>query len=341
MNALRLPPGVMTRSGILASVTLTLFLVAGSGGREASAHDVSAVHSGTEVREGRVGPFAGVSEQFSRSTTLQRDGEEVDNEANERLESSITQLVAGYGVTPKLSVQANVPLIHRSFRRVVGEAIDRGNETGIGDVSLLGRFAVWSRVTEESLVRLSLLGGVELPTGDSDRLAEELEENHHQDGEEVEPHEHGDESGVHGHDLALGSGSWDGLFGAQLFASSGRAFFGGNVQYAVRTEGDFDYDHANELTWSGGPGWLLVLRHDCVLGLQAVFSGQSKGEDRLRGEDLDDTAITSLYAGPGLLFTWSSSLGTDVAADLPVVQNNSALQIIADFRLRGGLTWRF
>jgi hypothetical protein len=31
------------------------------------------------------------------------------------------------------------------------------------------------------------------------------------------------------------------------------------VQYAIRTEGDFEYQFADDLTWSGGPGAFLAL----------------------------------------------------------------------------------
>ena len=62
------------------------------------------------------------------------------------------------------------------------------------------------------------------------------------------------ESGVHGHDLALGSGSFDGIVGTGIYTRWTRAFFNASMQYAIRTKGDFDYQYANDLTWFGGPG---------------------------------------------------------------------------------------
>jgi len=75
--------------------------------------------------------------------------------------------------------------------------------------------------------------------------------------------------------------------------------------------------------------------------VQAILSGETKGKDTLDGAKLDDTALTALYLGPGVTFTWGTLLGVDLTADLPLVQNNTARQIVADYRLRGGVTWRF
>jgi hypothetical protein len=184
-------------------------------------------------------------------------------------------------------------------------------------------------VTENTITRLTLLGGLKLPSGNSRRLKEELRES-----EEVE-------SGIHGHDLALGSGSVDGIVGAQLFCSWRRLFLTGAVQYLLRTEGDFDYQFANDLMWSGGPGEFVLLTHQYTVGVQAELAGESKGNDTLNGVRGTDTAITALYMGPDVRFTWGTSLGANLAVDLPLLQNNSALQIVPNFRLRGGMTWRF
>jgi hypothetical protein len=335
----------------------------------AVACDVCAVYVSTEMSENRTGFSLGVAEQFTHFGTLQLGGEEVPNPADEHLESSITQLLFSYAPLPRLHFQLNLPIIVREYRRVEDDGVVSGDESGIGDLALTGLFNVWSYVGDSSVVRFSLFGGVKFPTGNSDRLSEELEEGHLSSGGDAEggqEHDHGDTedhahdeqghvhlvarhvlddahaaSGIHGHDLALGSGSYDGIVGGRLFASWRRAYLSGTVQYTPTSEGDFDYAYANGLTWSGGPGVYAWLGDASTLGLMAVLSGQSKGNDELDGVKLDDTAITSLFVGPGLLFTWGTSLAVDIAGDLPVIQNNTSLQIVADFRIRGGAVWRF
>jgi hypothetical protein len=341
------------RGSRLASWTIACTLLAAAG---ATACDVCAVYTATQLQEGRPGPYAGVAEQWSTFRTLTRDGEEIDN-PGERLDSSITQVFAGWNFGPRAGVQANLPIISRVYRRRDGRHLEHGDETGVGDLAVLGHVLAFSRVSEDSVLRWTLLGGLELPTGNTRRLAEELDEADAAAArtsgvaagrfgpQHTDPGSPGGgggpPSGVHGHDLALGSGSVDGLVGSELFWSWKRAFVRAGMQYAIRTEGDFDYRYANEITWHGGPGAYVVLRHDWTLALAAVVSGETKGKDRQRGRRLDDTGITALYAGPGLLFTWGTSLGAELAVDLPAIQNTTSVQIVPDVRLRGGLTWRF
>jgi hypothetical protein len=149
------------------------------------------------------------------------------------------------------------------------------------------------------------------------------------------------ESGIHGHDLSLGSGSWDGLIGTSLFVQSRRAFFSGTVQYAIRSEGDYDYRYANDLIWSGGPGIFLVLEEDFTIAIQANCSGEHKPRDRFRGSRSEDTGITAVYLGPEVSATWKDRVSINVGADFPVHIDNTALQIVPDYRLRAAVTVRF
>ena len=87
--------------------------------------------------------YGAVSEQFTHFGTLQLDGDEVANPTGQYLNSSITQLVLGYSINSRFGLQINVPLIYRSFERPEGFAIDRGTESGLGDVSLLAKFVLF------------------------------------------------------------------------------------------------------------------------------------------------------------------------------------------------------
>jgi hypothetical protein len=344
------------------STRLLAALVGVLAARPAAACDVCAIYSTAELGELRPGFRLSVAEQWTRFATLQRGGEEVPN-PGERLLSSITQVVLGYGFHPRFSVQLNLPIISRTFRRLEEGRLVRGNVSGIGDLALVGSWQVWSHMTEETTLRFSLLGGIEFPTGDPDRLGEELAEPGEaatllppETGGGLRPrHTTGGsggssgggggadhpESGVHGHDLALGSGSYDGVVGGSMAFTWRRFLLIAFGQYLIRGEGAFDYRYANDLTWTLSPGFYALLTHEYSLSLQAVFSGETKGKDTQNGVRLDDTAITALYLGPGAIFNFGTRLHAEVAADLPVLQNNTALQIVPSYRVRGAVTWRF
>ncbi len=316
----------------------------------ARACDLCAIYTATEGREARRGLWAGVAEQYGHFTTLKQDGHKVDNAADQRLNSSITQLLLGYNVIPALGFQLNVPIISRTYRRIENGGIQHGNVTGFGDLSLLGIWRPYSWVGDESVFYGSLVGGLKFPSGSASRLEEEVGMDHGHDM--PAGHDHGNDSGegtvnaIHGHDLALGSGSVDGIIGGQVYVSWRRAFLTAALQYRMRTEGSYDYRYANDLWWSGGPGFYVLLGEDLLgrdysLSLQAVVSGEHKGKDEIDGAEVGESALTAVYLGPTLAFTWGTSLGAEIAADLPVSQDTSGLQIVPDYRIRGGLTWHF
>ena len=70
------------------------------------------------------------------------------------------------------------------------------------------------------------------------------------------------------------------------------------------------------------------------------MTGEYKDVDRFRGKAADDTGITSVSVGPRVVASrgrWSA----EVDVDLPVSIENTALQVVPDYRLRGGVSFHF
>lgn len=293
------------------------------------------------------GLYGAVGEQFTHFATTQFNDRQVPNPTGQRLESFITQLVAGYSFNERFSLQVNVPIIYRSFKRPEGFNIQRGTESGLGDVSLLGKFVAFhteavrrecagpdgkTNVVEPDFTASAiLLGGVKLPTGDSHRISEEFREI------DVEG---APESGIHGHDLTRGTGSWDGIIGAQVSLRYKNVFFQTDAQFTLRGQSHYSYHFANDLSWSGGPGYYLLRRPDAICGVQCVVSGESKDTDRFQGRAAEDTGVTALYVGPRLLAAFGRCSG-EVGVDLPAIMNTTKFQVVPDYRLRAGFSVRF
>jgi len=296
------------------------------------------------------GWYAAASEQFTRFATVQIDGREVANPTGQYENSSITQLVAGYDVTSRFALQINLPLIYREFKRPEGFAIDRGTVSGLGDVSLLlktvafhyssparrtfeveGKNPIAIEHEPDFTASAILLTGIKFPTGDSSRIEEEFHE------VEIPG---APESGIHGHDLTLGTGSYDGVFGEQTSLRYKNVFFETNVQFTLRGDGTHQYHFADDLTWSGGPGYYFIRRQDMIIGLQFVASGEYKDVDRFRGKPAEDTGITSVFLGPRLIAS-RGRFSAEIAAEFPVSIDNTALQVVPDYRLRGAVSFHF
>ena len=340
---------------LVATALLSLGVVAPAHGC-----DLCAIYTTSEAREEQVGLLLGLASQFTYFHTLQNNGEEVPNPFDEKIASSISQLFIGYNFFPRFGVQLNVPVISRDYRRVLATGVKDGNVTGFGDLSLLAIAKVFTWTELDRIVHVDAFAGVKLPSGSPTFLKEEVP---------AEPcipfpdptscgarvvipprlhahHDSGVPSGVHGHDLTLGSGSVDGVIGAQVFLNWKRAFATAFIQYVARNEGAYQYRFANDLLFAGGPG-AYVLAGDALFGepytlrAQAMFSGETKGNDSIGDVHETDTGITSLYLGPAFGFGWGTHLAAEISADLPVLLNNTQLQIVPDYRLRGGVSWRF
>lgn len=291
--------------------------------------------------------YLGLSEQFTSYGTLQEDGRRIDDPAHQFLRSSVTQIYAGWQVTDRFGVQLNVPVIHRSFRRAEGDEIQRGSVSGLGDLSLV---AHWTALRENARPQptgkgivavaqerpsftLDLFAGVKLPTGSTSRLREETAEE--------EPQPGATPSGVHGHDLTLGTGSVDVFFGLNAGLRYDRFFATLELQYAVRTRGDFGYRFANDFSFAGGPGYDLYRSDQARVGLQFVVSGEHKPRDYFRGGRAEDTGVTTVYVGPRLNARLGQRWDAQLGFALPIVRENTAIQTVPDYRIQAAVNFRF
>jgi hypothetical protein len=284
--------------------------------------DLCSIYAASQAQGGSgAGFFGGVAEQFTEFGTVQTDGHKVASEG-QYIDSSVSQVFAGYTINDQFSVQLNLPVIYRAY----GSDTQHSVVSGIGDLSLLATFNAYRKMSEHFTFDWTMLGGVKFPTGNSSKL---------NTPDSALP------EGIGGHDIALGSGSYDGLIGTGIYARCRKWFFTGNVQYSIRSEGDFHHQYANDLVWFGGPGYYLMLGHSYTLAFEAVIAGETKGKDTFSGVPDGDSAETLVYSGPQLNFTWATRLSAQLAGDLPVVRENSGTQVMPDYRIRAALTWRF
>ena len=289
-----------------------------------SACDLCAVYSAQQAEGSGKGFYSGVAEQFTWFGTLRAYNHSVANDDHSYIASSIAQVFAGYNFNYQFGLQFNLPVIHRRY----GSAGVDDSETGIGDASLIANVRLYQKLSEDFTFDWNALGGLKFPTGSTDWLGKP-------DFAE----------GIGGHDLTFGSGSVDGILGTGFFIRWKRVFLSGNMQFAARAEGDYEYQFANDWTWVGGPGAYVVLGHKYTLAVQAVVSGESKGADTTAEGPALDSAETIVYLGPQIVFTWGGKLGVQVGADLPVsietLRTSDEPQLVPDYRVRAALTWHF
>jgi hypothetical protein len=307
---------------------------------QARACDICAIYTSLDQQRPDENTFHfGIAEQFIDYGSVQESGRSKENDFSQHLHSSTTQIYGAYDFTGSFALQLNAPLVNRRFRRVENGVVEKGVESGLGDISIIAKVVPYDFKSTQSSFVIQLFGGVKLPTGSTDRLGEEGAEVQLQD-------KHGDQgeaaaSAVHGHDLSLGSGSYDFPLGAGALYQNKRFLFSGDLQYVIRTEGDFNYQYADDLIWSAGPGYYLSLGHEHTLALKINLSGEYKGKDTNAGEQEGDTGLRALFLGPDITATLGDHLGAELGVDFPLDINNTGFQAVADWKLRAAVSYRF
>lgn len=284
--------------------------------------------------ESRPGFSLTAVEQYTRLGTVWDGDTRQGNPVDQYLESSTTQFTLGYSRSPRWHLQVTLPYIHRSYRRPDHALIETGRESGWGDVTLATRYRLWHRESLAGSFTLGVMGGIKFATGDATHLGDEIGRHHHH-------HATFPDSGVHDHDLALGSGSTDYLLGSDAEWQRGRFFARGSLQYKLRRPGAFDYRLADEVSWEAGPGWHVLLTPEHSLDVQALFSAEHKGLDTLAGDTQVDTGFSARYLGVRVAATWSDRLTAEASVEKPIRIRTSELQVVPDYRLRTAVTWRF
>jgi hypothetical protein len=306
----------------------------------ALACDLCAVYGVSNAQGESSGFIATVAGQFVAARDLQFDGKSISVSEAEFLDSSIIHFVPGYNFTPRVGLSLNVPLIYRSYRLYDLDGPSEGHVSGLGDISLIGRLSILQQVEKDYSVRLSLLGGVKLPTGDADLVKKDVEQEVFYSSFFPPGHGHAI-SGVHLHDLALGSGSVDGIVGTSLNLRRKSAFFTTEFQYYIRTEGESSFKFGNDLMVSGGPGYFLLLKERYSASLQLNAAYETKARAEYFGRKSNQTGMTAWYLGPQLGFTFGSHFSARAGVDIPLRVESNGLQSVPDYRIHGSFAWSF
>jgi hypothetical protein len=332
-----------------------LLLVVVFGLRASHACELCAVYNASNARsEFTQGLVFAAAEQFTHFGTEQLDGKEVVRPDPDRLDSSITHWVLGYNMSPRVGLSFSLPMIYRSFRRSdlrfsltepPAPYTEGGSNLDLGDVALLGRWTALAKRTMQYDVLLNALAGVKFPTGDTDRLKDEVQQSQIFNallppGTPHDPLAHSTSS-VHQHDLSPGSGSFDGIFGLTLNTRWKRWLFNAQFQYALRSEGEATFQYGDDLLITCGPGRYLLADEHFTLSLQAIAVYESLARDRLLDTTSDRTGSTGWYFGPLINLTWGGHFAANAGVDVPLSITANGFQAVPDYRVHAGVSWRY
>jgi len=268
-------------------------------------------------------------------------------------------LFYSYGITDDLTLTLRAPFVRRTNIREghvhggVPEIHELGDSAGFGDLSVLAQYRLLnSRATR---TEVSLLLGLQLPTGDTNVLAE--------GGEPFEA------------EFQPGSGAWNGLFGVAMTKRFGLWSFDANVLYVLSTEGTqetdlgdrFQYNVAISYRLPGlfGPSGALpepmyhggpkghshkhshnhaheeaVAPRGPALDLVLELNGEWHARQEIAGVKDPNSGGNVVYLSPGLRLSYERWSGF-VSVGVPIVNDLNGVQAEPDWRLLTGMAINF
>lgn len=309
--------------------------------------ELCAINNATSARAESTGFVFTLGEQYIYEHTQQLRGQPVATQPHtflndQYLDTSVTHLIPGYNFNRDLGVSLNVPLVRKEYSYYRFGDLDNttGKSEGLGDLALVLRWTPWAVQKMTHSVRFNLFGGVKAPTGDTRRLREDVQQEAFFDQVFGPGHDH-TFSAVHSHDLALGSGSYDGIFGATANARWKKLFGTAEAQYYLRTHGELDFKFGDAVMLSGGPGMYVVVGSAFTLGVQGVMRYENTERSLYGSKPSGQTGMREIYAGPEVFVTAGPSFSAKFGGDLPVDIRNNGLQIVPDWRVHASVTWSF
>ncbi len=231
--------------------------------------------------------------------------------------------VLGYGANSDLALFGVVPYVDRSLDITQGSARRTRSASGLGDISVFGRYTVFRRDWPGRTLRVAPFAGLELPTGDDDET---------------------DSFGRLPASVQPGSGSWDPFGGVVLsyqtldFEVDAQASYRANTKAndfefgdVARLDGALQYRLWPRELGSGVPGFLYGV-------LEANLIHRDK--DQVSGTNDPDSGGLSLFILPGLQYVTKRWI-VETGVQIPVVQDLNGTALEKDTIFRAGFRLNF
>jgi len=230
-------------------------------------------------------------------------------------------VVGVYGFTSKASMLVKVPYLDKELSSLNNP--DRG-DSGIGDTTVLGKYRVYTNNFKGGTSRFSLIGGLELPTGDDDES---------------------DSLGTLPAGLQLGSGSVDVIAGGAYTFQTLSHEMDVDLRYIFNQEAnDFEFGDVFKYNFSYQkrifpitlPDEGIYSQWNALIELNGNYSQRSESF----GSSVGNSGGHTLYLSPGIQFVSQRGV-IEASVQLPVVQDLNGNQIEADYTLALSFRYQF
>lgn len=228
-----------------------------------------------------------------------------------------------FAVTNHLIQILVVPIMRKQLTMLQNGMEQETSNTGLSDITLNLKYALWQRDAMNETTRLAVFAGVKFPTGSTDKT---------------------DASGnLLPISLQLGTGSWDVPLGAAFVRSKGHFGLTINAFYHLKTEheavdfGDqFNYDLA--IGYRLYPAEYETYRERVVI-LYMEVNGLVRGKNDVQDKTDPDSGGHTIFLSPGLQWIFMRNLLVEASIQLPVFEDFNGTQLEDDFIISAGIRY--
>lgn len=273
--------------------------------------------------------FEYIEQDEHRIGTRGADFREISGEHDEEFTvNRIHRLLASIGLTDRLSLDLQLPVVSRSHAHITDKGdLKSWDFSGMGDLSLQTRYAFWKPQQPTKPTLSAILGG-EFPTG-----------RHHKKNAEGAEAEAGIQPGSNSYDLIVGLSSLQ-TFNVPMFTGqSGTLPVFSSVLGQFNRPGNDDYRLGDTLNVNLGTSYPLSPKFGLLTQLNFVLKDRD-GIGRT-DQEVQKTGGEFLYLSPGVEFRPSESWRFYGLVQIPVYQRVNLIQTVSDYNVLFGATVRF
>lgn len=248
-----------------------------------------------------------------------------DDHTTARRDMQVTGLVSvlGYGVTADFALFGMLPWFDKRLDMRMGEQDFNRSQSGVGDLTVLGRYTAYQHDAPGRTLRIAPFLGVKAPTGEDDA----------RDGLGRLPPA-----------LQPGSGSWDALGGAVLTYQTLDFQIDSQVSYQANREAN-GFQAGNRWQVDGSLQYRLLPRR-LGAGVPAFLYGVLEAnllhaaKDRANGISDPNSGGTTLFISPGLQYVTRKWI-VEAGVQIPVSQDLNGTALETDYVFTTGLRINF
>jgi hypothetical protein len=236
----------------------------------------------------------------------------------------VLNISASYTPTPKLQLEAELPISRMSF----DDGTNKGSGTGLGNITVWGKYRFFRTVKTYGDRQASVRFGLELPTGKKDAPT----------AQQVNAPEFVRQQ------LTPINGGFAPHLDISFSQAGGRFIFGGNLEGTLRTPRD-GFRLGHEIRLNTDFEYVLLPfdytkpGKELFLILESTLLTRSKG--RLNGLGVPGSSSTEFYLAPGLQYAADPRFVIEGSIQLPIARNMGPLVLKTDYNLLLGVKYLF